>query len=291
MRGNMMDLESTYSDRSIHHEWESVYRDNPKQDRMNEQIMKRLFRILKPSSDALFLDAGCGTGDHTARIALNGARCVGIDISESILEDARRRIARQGLHGRASFQQEKLEGLSFPDDSFDFVHCRGVLMHIPDWERALAELCRVLKPGGRLAIIESNLSALEVQIVKLVRSLTRRQSKLVETPGGLEFWATRDGNPFVFRTANIPFMINKLKTLNMRVVDRFATEFWDLNRFPRGLIRNGIIGFNRAWFSLHLPASWSVGNALIAEKLPPPHEVLRTARQDHLDPEPLPAHT
>jgi len=263
-----MELKDTYADRQIHEEWESVYRASGYQSDFNDRMMDRIVGLLKPPPESLFLDAGCGIGDHSARIGRHGLRCIGVDISDAILEDARRKISRDGLDGMISFQTEKLEQLSFPDEHFDFVHCRGVLMHIPEWERALRELCRVLKPGGKLVLIEANSSSVEARLVRLVRHIAVRKSNLIETPGGSEFWSTRDCNPFVVRIANIQYLRQTLESWNLKVVHRFATEFWDINRFPAGWLRNGIIAFNRAWFSSRLPASLSVGNALIAEKSP-----------------------
>ncbi len=265
-----MELKDTYADRAIHEKWESVYRASSYQNDFNDRIMERIMGLLAPSPGSLFLDAGCGVGDHSARIARRGLRCVGVDISEAILEDARAKIAREGLEGRVSFQTERLEQLSFPDEYFDFIHCRGVLMHVPDWERALRELCRVLKPGGKLVLIEANRSSIEARLVGLVRAVSRRKSELVRTPGGLEFWSDQGGNPFVVRIADIKYISKVLEDMHAHVRCRFSTEFWDINRFPRGFIRSGVITFNRIWFSLGLPAALSVGNAIIAEKLPPP---------------------
>jgi len=265
-----MELKDTYADRSIHEKWESVYRTSTYQSDFNDRIMDRIMGLLKPPPASLFLDAGCGVGDHSARIGRHGLHCIGVDISETILENARENISRQGLEETVSFRSEQLEQLSFDDNHFDFVHCRGVLMHIPDWERALGELCRVLKPGGKLIVIEANQSSIEARLVGLARVVSRRKSKLVRTPGGLEFWSDQGGNPFVVRMANIPYLCSFLKSSNMRIFSKFATEFWDINRFPRGFIRNGIIAFNRAWFSLGLPASLSAGSAVVSEKFPPP---------------------
>ncbi|HKI20581.1 MAG TPA: class I SAM-dependent methyltransferase, partial [Isosphaeraceae bacterium] len=132
-----MELKDTYADRAIHERWESVYRAGGSQSDFNDRIMDRILGLMNPSPGSLFLDAGCGVGDHSARLGRRGLRCIGVDISETILDEARQKISREGSDEMVSFQPEKLEQLSFADDSFDFVHCRGVLMHIPDWERAL----------------------------------------------------------------------------------------------------------------------------------------------------------
>jgi ubiquinone/menaquinone biosynthesis C-methylase UbiE len=262
-----MELKETYADRAIHETWESVYRANPYQDEFNDRIMDRIMEALAPSSGDLFLVAGCGVGDHSVRIARRGLRCIGVDISETILEDARNRIISERLEGKISFQTERLEHLSFADCSFDFVHCRGVLMHIPDWERALGELSRVLKPGGKLVILEANQSSVEASLVGLLRNVSPRKSRLVRTPGGLEFWSDHAGNPFLARIANLKYLSKVLEANAMRVSHRFATEFWDLNRSPRGIIRQGVIALNRLYFAWRLPAQLSVGNAIVAVKL------------------------
>src|SRR4051794_21353629 len=119
-----MELKDTYADRAVHEGWESVYRANPYQGDFNDRIMDRILSRLRPAPGSLFLDAGCGAGDHSARIGRHGLRCIGVDISETILEDARDRIAREGLGETVSFRPEKLEQFSFADDHFDFVHCR-----------------------------------------------------------------------------------------------------------------------------------------------------------------------
>src|SRR4051794_20947092 len=123
-----MKLKETYELREIHEGWESVYRGNTLQDRFNARILDRALACARPAEGAMFLDAGCGVGYHSLAIARRGFRCVGVDISANVLRDAAENLRRAGLEGRVSFQCESLEDLPFPDQYFDVVHCRGVLM-------------------------------------------------------------------------------------------------------------------------------------------------------------------
>jgi SAM-dependent methyltransferase len=263
-----MPLKETYEAGGVHEDWEAVYRGNPLQDRLNARILDRVMAVLTPPPGARFLDAGCGVGYHSLAIARRGYHCTGIDISEKILQTARHHLSQSGLADQLSFRCEALEHLSFDDGTFDVVHCRGVLMHIPQWENALAELCRVLKPGGGIVLMEANQSSVEGLLVRGLRYIRKPHSRLEATPGGLEFWSEMDGNPFVVRMANIACVADRLRASHVQVVKRLATEFWDIYRFPAGLVRNGVIRMNNMWFRLRLPAVLSVGNALVGRKAP-----------------------
>jgi len=149
---------------------------------------------------------------------------------------------------------------------FDVVYCRGVLMHIPDWEMATRNLCRVLKWGGRIVIMESNHRSLETLVVLLVRRIMKRKSNIIKKRGGIEFWSTHDGHPFLVRISHMENLSQWLKACKVWTIQRNASEFWDANRFPPGLIRNVAIRFNQAWVFLRLPAYISSGNYIIGEK-------------------------
>jgi len=261
-----MILKGTYEQSEIHDHWESVYRGHPIQDRFDDKVIDRILKYLNPAPNALFLDAGCGIGDHSLRIAQRGYRCIGVDLSENVLKTAQKNATIRGLESRTSFVREALEDLAFADNSFDAIHCRGVLMHIPQWEKALANLCRVLKPGGRIAILESNSKSLEMAIVLLFRRIQARKSKMVKTEAGFEFWSEEKGQPFVARVANTQRLMNELKANRARILKRFGHEFWDIHRFRSGVLRNTIISFNYTYFLLGLPPFGCVGNAIVGEK-------------------------
>jgi ubiquinone/menaquinone biosynthesis C-methylase UbiE len=109
----------------------------------------------RPSLDAL--DAGCGTGFLSFELAARGHRVTGIDFAASMLEQARNKAAAGGPGVR--FEQGDAENLRFPDGSFDLVVSRHVLWTLPHPEAAVAEWVRVLRPGGRLAVIDSQFDA------------------------------------------------------------------------------------------------------------------------------------
>src|SRR4051794_6749044 len=98
------------------------------------------------------LDVGSGTGFLALELAARGHRATGIDFAPSMVARAREKAAAQGLAVR--FEQGDAEQLPFPDGSFDLVISRHVLWTLPHPERALDEWLRVLRPGGRLAIID-----------------------------------------------------------------------------------------------------------------------------------------
>ena len=94
------------------------------------------------------LDAGCGSGPLSAALRDQGAIVTGIDSSAKMLE-----LARQRLGASADLHLGDLGSpLSFPDGAFDDVVASLVLHYLEDWARPLAELRRVLTPGGRLIV-------------------------------------------------------------------------------------------------------------------------------------------
>jgi ubiquinone/menaquinone biosynthesis C-methylase UbiE len=97
------------------------------------------------------LDIGCGYGEASVYFARQGADVTGVDISDAMLELAGRLASRYDV--RPTFTNVPLEKLPFADASFDRIYGFGVLHHV-DWHQAVREIRRVLKPGGRAAIVE-----------------------------------------------------------------------------------------------------------------------------------------
>jgi ubiquinone/menaquinone biosynthesis C-methylase UbiE len=99
------------------------------------------------------LDVGCGTGFLSLELARRGHRVTGIDFAPQMLAEARKKAAAQGVAVR--FEAGDAEQLPFAEGSFDLVMTRHVLWTLPHPEQAIDEWIRVLRPGGRLAAMDS----------------------------------------------------------------------------------------------------------------------------------------
>jgi SAM-dependent methyltransferase len=100
------------------------------------------------------LDAGCGGGRHCFGAQELGARVVGLDLDRAALKLAQAGIgmrAEEGAPGGGVLCGDVFR-LPFPDAHFDRVICAEVMEHVHDYEGALRELARVLRPGGRMAV-------------------------------------------------------------------------------------------------------------------------------------------
>jgi SAM-dependent methyltransferase len=111
-------------------------------------------------SGATVLDVGCGPGTITAGFAtlVTPARVTALEVTEAALGLARTEIARRGLTN-VDFVVGDVQALDFADDTFDVVHAHQVLQHLGNPTTALREMRRVTKPGGVIAVRDSDYRA------------------------------------------------------------------------------------------------------------------------------------
>jgi len=100
------------------------------------------------------LEVGCGLGNDLARFARGDAVVTGIDIAPNAIALAKVNFSQRGLQGE--FRIMNGEALEFPDDTFDMVYCHTVLHFTPDPARMIAEIRRVLRPGGQAVLMTVN---------------------------------------------------------------------------------------------------------------------------------------
>jgi len=134
-------------------------------DVMNDTMSMGLHRLWKRRAIQLtgvrtgqtVLDLASGTGDLAKQMAaLVGptGKVVFSDINASMLAEGRARMESQGLIGNIRYAQINAENIPFPDDTFDCVTIGFGLRNVTDKQKALNEMCRVIKPGGRVLILE-----------------------------------------------------------------------------------------------------------------------------------------
>ena len=111
-------------------------------------------RILSDLKGKRILDYCCGTGDFSISPALNGAFIEGIDISDLSIEVAKAKAEHWNVSDRTNFQVMDAENLIFDDNTFDMVLSYGSLSYL-DLAKALHEFCRVIKPTGKVVIVDT----------------------------------------------------------------------------------------------------------------------------------------
>lgn len=116
---------------------------------------ERLLSEVDPEAGEIILDVSCGTGLVTiplAALVAPGGAVIGIDLSEGMIEEARSLASKKGTEN-IDFKHMDAEEIEQPDDLFDAVICSLGLMYYPNPDKALQEMYRVLRPGGRIAAL------------------------------------------------------------------------------------------------------------------------------------------
>lgn len=118
---------------------------------------RALKEIVREDAVQEILDIACGTGDFSIAIARRmspGSRVTGVDLSEGMLAVMKEKLKEEGLEDRVVCGQGDSEAMDFEDSRFDCATIAFGIRNFEHCEKALREILRVLKPGGRLVILE-----------------------------------------------------------------------------------------------------------------------------------------
>ena len=117
---------------------------------------KKAIRQLLPYRPKVMLDIATGTGDFAILAAgmLRPVTLIGADISEKMMEIGRQKVEKEKLDSVISFKKEDCMNLSFADSTFDAITAAFGIRNFSDLNKGLGEMCRVLKKGGHLSIVE-----------------------------------------------------------------------------------------------------------------------------------------
>ncbi len=117
---------------------------------------KKAIRQLLPYRPKVMLDIATGTGDFAILAAgmLRPVTLIGADISEKMMEIGKQKVEKEKLDSVISFKKEDCMNLSFADNTFDAITAAFGIRNFSDLNKGLGEMCRVLKKGGHLSIVE-----------------------------------------------------------------------------------------------------------------------------------------
>jgi demethylmenaquinone methyltransferase/2-methoxy-6-polyprenyl-1,4-benzoquinol methylase len=117
---------------------------------------KKAIKLLAKDSPKWILDVATGTGDMAlmANRMLNPEKIIGIDISGQMLEVGRKKVEKEGFGDKIELQSGDSETINFAQNTFDAVMAAFGVRNFENLENGLAEMFRVLKPGGQIVILE-----------------------------------------------------------------------------------------------------------------------------------------
>ena len=192
----------------------------PTYDRLNHILslgIDRLWRrrslrwVLDRKQPQRILDIACGTGDYSIAIARHAhpdSQVLGLDLTEAMLQVMRHKVERKGLSERIATERGNAEQMRFATGRFDRVTIAFGIRNFEHREQALREILRVLRPGGRLVILELSMPTLPV-----VRGLYRLYfTRLLPLVGG---WVSGNRDAYRYLPASVIAFPNKRQWMSV----------------------------------------------------------------------------
>jgi len=182
------------------------------------------------------------------------------------LAKAKSNIQMLNFQNKIKFCYEDITSLSYEDQSFKYILCWGVLMHIPNINQAIAELTRVLMKGGKLIIAEGNMHSLQSLLTRIYSIFKKKTIK--KSAAGIEYWKNTSAGKLLTREANIVWLKKKFKEHGCVIKKQIPGQFTEL--YTKGhfdIIKKIIHCFNRFWFKYIKIPTLSYGTILIIHKV------------------------
>lgn len=189
---------------------------------------RRLVEIAGVGRGMWVLDVATGPGEPALTIARRvgpSGLVVGVDFSPTMLRRARARARKLRLRN-ALFREMDAERLAFNEMTFDRVFCRFGLMLMPDAERALAEMRRVLVPGGRVAVAVWSAQS-KVNTLGIVRRTLERHDAFNPPPGAPDFFRFGKAGAIGRALRAAGFRQVRTERLTVEWVFKGPADFWD----------------------------------------------------------------
>ena len=260
----------TLQSMDIHSAWTRQFR-TAENDAFYNLAFDYIAQVYGPPDDQPVVDAGCGSAIKSLHLARRGYRVKGLDFSTAVLAEARQAAQDAGLAHRIEFEQGDLTALKLETGSVHRAVCWGVLMHVPDVERAVAELARIMAPSGKLVISEGNFRSVQARTLRALKRILRRErGEFIYAPAGIEHWEETSSGKLMTRQADIPWLVAEFEKHGLKLVQRRAGQFTEIYMIvPWKPVRLLIHVFNNLWFRLVRSAGVSYGNILVFERRSP----------------------
>ena len=259
-------MSAVFEEESTVRQWDNDYY-HPISEWLYDTSVAAMLRALDMKPGDTVLDAGCGPGVHSIRAAKSGFNVSAIDISETMLTHAKQRAEAAGVSRNIQFQRQDLTQLTFADNSFRNVFSWGVIIHIPELEQALNELCRIVELGGKLALYLTNSTAIDHKIESCLRFLLRKPLVGVQQlPLGDGIWYHMSGEKLWVWRIRASGLIRYMADRGFVLKHRRIGELTEIQRRVSGLPRRMLLRLNNAAYRMHVPASFGCANLFVFEK-------------------------
>lgn len=259
-------VEATLNQEAVHRDWAMAYAGSAGL-KLDEKLRKRAVEIMNLPSGARMLDAGCGPElRHSLEFARMGFRVDAIDVATPAVESARR-IAKERAENPVTVWKDNLLQLSAASNTYDFILCAHVLMHVPEIRKAIEQLLRTLKPGGWFLVLENNSRSVQEFVRNRLKIQFGNPSR--EPEGYVYVTRTSNEEAYIARQLDVSWFVDFCAQHGARLVKRWPREFTELYAVTGNpSVAKRIHKMNAALFRVPGIAPLALQNALLLRKEP-----------------------